>query len=211
MLQMFQTINAINCFFMMTIRQKLLQTFYPALMKLSGFAQKKDTASHAVTPIVSIYDLEVIAINGEPFDLHQVVGKKLMIVNTASDCGYTKQLGALESLWQKHSKQLLILGFPSNDFREQETGSDQEIAAFCQKNYGVSFPMMKKAGVVINPNQQPVYHWLTDPAQNGWNKTPPTWNFNKFIVDEKGWLTHVFGASADPLGKEIAKALQLPL
>ena len=195
----------------MTIRQQLLQTFYPALMKLSGFAQKKHTASHAVKPIVSIYDLEVIAINGEPFDLHQAVGKKLMIVNTASDCGYTKQLGALESLWQRHSKQLLILCFPSNDFREQETGSDDEIAAFCQKNYGVSFPMLKKAGVVINPNQQPVYRWLTDPAQNGWNKTPPAWNFNKFIVDEKGWLTHVFGASADPLGKEIAKALQLPL
>jgi glutathione peroxidase len=168
----------------MTIRQQLLQTFYPALMKLSGFAQKKHTASHAVKPIVSIYDLEVIAINGEPFDLHQAVGKKLMIVNTASDCGYTKQLGALESLWQRHSKQLLILGFPSNDFREQETGSDDEIAAFCQKNYGVSFPMLKKAGVVINPNQQPVYRWLTDPAQNGWNKTPPAWNFNKFIVDE---------------------------
>jgi len=90
-------------FFMMTIRQKLLQTFYPALMKLSGFADKKQVAGPKAAPKFSIYDREVVAINEQPFDLHQAAGKKLMIVNTASDCGYTKILDALESLWQKPS------------------------------------------------------------------------------------------------------------
>lgn len=130
-----------------------------------------------------------------------------MLVNTASDCGYTDQYAALQKLFEENREHLVILGFPANDFKEQEKGTDAEIAAFCKTNYGVSFPLVKKSSVIPSPQQNPVYSWLTDSTKNGWNSQAPSWNFSKYIVNEKGELTHYFGAVISPLSKEVKEAL----
>jgi glutathione peroxidase len=129
-------------------------------------------------------------------------------VNTASDCGYSNQYNQLQELSQKYKDKLVVLGFPANDFKEQEKGSDQEIAAFCKANYGVSFPLMSKSVVIRSDQQNPVFQWLTDSSRNGWNNKQPGWNFSKYIVDEKGMLTHYFGSSVSPLSKDVLKAIE---
>ena len=101
----------------------------------------------------------------------------------------------------------MILGFPANDFKGQEPGSNQDIAAFCKANYGVTFPLSEKASVLKGPGQHPVYKWLTEPSQNGWNNQEPSWNFSKYLVDEKGKLVNYFGPSVSPGGKEMQKAV----
>ena len=195
----------------MTFRQKLLKAFYPVLMKMSSKSHAKQTGSTAtLKPAVSFYSLSDTSINGTAFDFAQLKGKKVMIVNTASNCGYTEQFASLEKLYRDHQQQLLIIGFPANDFKEQEKGSNEDIATFCKANYGVSFPMMKKSIVVSSPQQNKVYAWLTQSSLNGWNNKVPTWNFCKYIIDENGNLTHFFEAGTDPLSKNVLEALNLP-
>ena len=123
-----------------------------------------------------------------------------MLVNTASNCGYTAQYKELEELYEKYKNQLVIIGFPANDFKEQEKGSDEEIAQFCRVNYGISFPLSKKSVVIKSPEQNPVFRWLTDKSRNGWNDKPPTWNFSKYLVNEEGTLTHYFDPAIPPSG-----------
>jgi glutathione peroxidase len=193
----------------MTFRQKLLKAFYPVLMKLSSKSHvKKVEPAAAVQSPVSFYSLTDTSINGTPFG--QLKGMKVMIVNTASNCGYTQQFANLEKLYRDHQKQLVILGFPANDFKQQEKGSDQEIAAFCKANYAVSFPLMTKSTVIPSTQQNKVYAWLTNASLNGWNNAAPTWNFCKYIIDEKGNLTHFFESGTDPLSKPVLEALKLP-
>ena len=195
----------------MTFRQKLLKAFYPVLMKMSSKSHAKQTGSTAaLKPTVSFYSLSDTLINGTAFDFAQIKGKKVMIVNTASNCGYTQQFASLEKLYRDHQQQLLIIGFPANDFKEQEKGSNEDIATFCKANYGVSFPMMKKSIVVSSPQQNKVYAWLTQSSLNGWNNKVPTWNFCKYIIDENGNLTHFFEAGTDPLSKPVLEVLNLP-
>ena len=195
----------------MTFRQKLLKAFYPVLMKMSSKSHAKQTGSTAaLKPAVSFYSLSDTLINGTAFDFAQLKGKKVMIVNTASNCGYTQQFASLEKLYRDYQQQLLIIGFPANDFKEQEKGSNEDIATFCKANYGVSFPMMKKSIVVSSPQQNKVYAWLTQSSLNGWNNKVPTWNFCKYIIDENGNLTHFFEAGTDPLSKNVLEALNLP-
>lgn len=158
-------------------------------------------------PSVSFYSLKDTAIDGSVFDFEQLKGKKVMLVNTASDCGYTGQYDNLQKLSERYKDKVVVIGFPANDFKEQEKGTDDEIAAFCKLNFGVSFPLMKKSTVIKGANQNKVFEWLTDPAKNGWNKQWPSWNFCKYIVDEQGRLVHYFGSTIDPLGKEITTAL----
>ncbi len=131
-----------------------------------------------------------------------------MLVNTASDCGYTGQYDDLQKLSEKYKDRLVVIGFPANDFKEQEKGTDEEIAAFCKINFGVSFPLMKKSSVKKGPEQNPVFQWLTDPAKNGWSKQPPSWNFCKYLVDEEGRLTHYFASTIEPLSTHITSALK---
>ena len=131
-----------------------------------------------------------------------------MLVNTASDCGFTPQYHDLQNLYQEFKDKLTIIGFPANDFGEQEKGSDKEIANFCEVNYGVSFPLAKKSKVVKGPDQNKIFEWLTNKNENGWNEQQPTWNFCKYLVDENGKLTHFFESSVSPTSKEVIDAIQ---
>ncbi|MDN3658429.1 glutathione peroxidase [Ferruginibacter paludis] len=192
----------------MTIKQRLLKVFYPALMKLSGL--KKDRIKingQKIPPVVSIYTLKLLKSNNELLSLSDLKGKKILLVNTASDCGYTHQYEALEKLYKKFNNKLIILGFPANDFKEQETGTDEDIASICKINYGVSFPLMKKSRVIKGADQNAVFNWLSSADKNGWNNKAPVWNFSKYLVDEEGVLTHYFDPSVSPLGTEMLAAI----
>jgi glutathione peroxidase len=113
----------------------------------------------------------------------------------------------LEELYKKFTGKLVVLGFPANDFKQQETGSDKDIASFCKMNYGVSFPLMKKSQVIKGPDQNAVFNWLSDAGKNGWNNQAPLWNFSKYLVDEQGVLTHYFDPSVSPLSVEMLAAI----
>lgn len=159
-------------------------------------------------PTASFYDLSVNLNTGETLSFSALKGKKVLLVNTASDCGYTPQYADLQSLHEAQKDQLVILGFPANDFGEQEKGTDAEIAGFCLRNFGVSFPLVNKSTVIKGANQHPVFQWLTNPALNGWNDQPPVWNFSKYLVSEEGVLLQYFEPSVSPSGPEIANALK---
>lgn len=194
----------------MTYRQKLLKAFYPAMMwfaKLGG-ANTKTLANEKAIPTVSFYTLQDTAIDGTPFNFEMLKGKKIMLVNTASDCGYTNQYDDLQKLYEANKYKLVIIGFPANDFKQQEKGGNTAIADFCRKNYGVTFPLMQKSSVLKTANQSKIFKWLTDANLNGWNNEPPSWNFCKYIVDENGRLTHYFGSTISPSGKEISTAIK---
>lgn len=135
-------------------------------------------------------------------------GKKVILVNTASNCGYTGQYAELQSLHERMGDTLHIIAFPANDFANQEKSDDKEIAQFCQLNYGVTFPVAQKGVVVSTTEQQQVFKWLSDKNSNGWNDHAPDWNFSKYIIDEHGVLTHYFGPSISPLEKDFVDALK---
>ena len=195
--------------FNMTARQKFLKAVYPIWM---WFAGKKgvntgNLSNEQAKPAVSFYSLKDTAIDGTVFDFQKLKGKKIMLVNTASDCGYTGQYDDLQKLSEAYKDKLLVIGFPANDFKDQEKGTDEEIATFCKRNFGVSFPLMKKSSVVKGVNQNKIFEWLTDSTKNGWNNKQPSWNFCKFIVDGEGRLTNFFGSTIEPLGEEVKTAL----
>ena len=194
----------------MTFRQKLLKGIYPVLMWLTGKKGGKMTEvlkGNQPAP-VSFYSLKAELNNGSVMDFATLRGKQVLLVNTASNCGYTHQYKALQELYEKHQPRLVVIGFPANDFKEQEKGTDEEIASFCQVNYGVKFPLVKKATVVPGESQQAVFKWLTDASQNGWNGQSPTWNFSKYLVDDNGTLIRYFGPSVDPLSDEVKEAIK---
>jgi glutathione peroxidase len=137
----------------MTVRQKILKAVYPAFMWLSGKKSKTLTNTNK-TPAVPFYSLKTLTGNGKEFAFAALKGKKVLLVNTASNCGYTNQYDDLQKLHEKFNNQLVILGFPANDFKEQEKGSDEEIAQFCKVNFGVTFPIMKKSSVIKAPQQK---------------------------------------------------------
>lgn len=194
----------------MTYRQKVLKAVYPALMwwtKIRGKNRLK-LSNEDRQPPVSFYSLRMTGNNGADVDFSQFRGKKVMLVNTASDCGYTDQYNELQKLYDANKDKLVILGFPANDFKEQEKGSDEQIAQFCKLNYGVTFPLMKKSQVISGAEQNPVFQWLTDPAKNGWNRRQPSWNFCKYLVDENGVLIRFFASSVSPLSSDITDLIK---
>ena len=193
----------------MTTRQKALQLFYPVFNSLTSLLGKntKKLQSKTMAP-VSFYDLKLTLNNGKLFHFSELKNKKVMIVNTASDCGFTSQYEGLQALHEKYKESLQIIGFPANDFGEQEKGADETIEQFCKINYGVTFPLAQKSTVIKNENQHEVYQWLTDENKNGWNYVAPSWNFCKYLIDEEGHLTHFFEAAIEPMGKEIAAAIE---
>lgn len=195
----------------MTLRQEVLKALYPALMKVGkwfGSKAKVETIKDNGKPIIPFYDLKATANNGTQVNFEDFKGKKVLIVNTASDCGYTAQFYELEKLNDLYKERLAIIGFPSNNFKEQEPGTDSEIAAFCHTTFGIEFPLMKKSKVLKGDQQNEVYQWLTDKNKNGWNEVEPEWNFSKFLVNEQGLLTHYFGPSVSPLSQEVRKNLE---
>lgn len=192
----------------MTYRQKVLKAVYPALMwftKLTGKNVSKLAGNKQ--PPVSFHSLKGLLNDGSTLDFATLKGKKVLLVNTASDCGYTNQYEALQQLYEQHKDKLVILGFPANDFKEQEKGSDAAIQEFCRKNYGVSFPLMQKSSVIQSPQQNIIYQWLTDSTKNGWNNKMPSWNFSKYLVDENGVLTNYFDPSVSPTSADVVKAI----
>lgn len=154
----------------------------------------------------SIYEFKVESLDGGEIDFAQFKGKKILIVNTASKCGFTPQYEDLEKLYEQFKDKLVIIGFPANNFMKQEPGSDKEIASFCQKNYGVTFPMASKISVK-GKDQAPIYTWLTQKRYNGFQDSKVSWNFNKYLLDEKGNLIGVFGSRTKPLSEEIVGKL----
>ena len=191
----------------MTIRQKLLKAVYPLFMRIQGKSGKVLENEHKA-PAVSFYSLKGTLSSGAAYDFSQLQGKKVLLVNTASDCGYTGQYDELQKLYEQHGSKLVILGFPANDFKEQEKGDDEAIAQFCKVNFGVTFPLMKKSSVVKSPTQNEVYQWLTDAAKNGWNNKAPSWNFSKYLINEEGILTHYFDPSVSPLSDQVVNELK---
>jgi glutathione peroxidase len=173
----------------MTIRQYIMKWVYPAF---STLMQKRaiQLSNETAIPPVDFYSLKAVKNDGTIFSFDSLRGKTVLIVNTASDCGYTPQYAELQQLHEQYGDKLTILAFPSNDFKNQEKGSDAEIAQFCRKSYGVTFPIMKKVSVLKGEHQDPVYRWLTDAKQNGWNEKVPSWNFGKYIIRHDGRLIH---------------------
>lgn len=151
----------------------------------------------------SFYDFTVKDIDGNDFSFLQLKGKKVMVVNTASKCGLTPQYADLESLYKKYGNQnFIIIGFPANNFMSQEPGSDSEIKDFCQKNYGVTFPVMSKISVK-GDDMHPLYKWLTDKNLNGFKDSEVNWNFQKYLIDETGKLVSVIAPKEKPDSKEV--------
>ncbi len=195
----------------MTWRQSLLKTAYPLIMlKGKWFPDKKSIQinSNHIQPPVSFYQLQATANNGSSIDFNAFKGKKIMIVNTASDCGFTGQYDELEKLHQQYKDKLVILGFPANDFKEQEKKDDNNIAAFCKINYGITFQLMQKSHVIKGEEQNLVFQWLTHAEQNGWCNQQPVWNFSKYVINEEGVLTHFFSQMVSPLSKEVISSIQ---
>ena len=151
----------------------------------------------------NFYDFTVEAIDGEPFSLERLKGKKVLVVNTASKCGFTPQYEGLEQLYREYADEgLVILGFPSNDFAEQEPGTNEEIALFCSTRFNVTFPMMAKIKVK-GEDKHPLYRWLTDASLNGVEDSKVSWNFQKYMIDENGRLVGHVPPKKKPDSKEI--------
>lgn len=164
------------------------------------------TAPSVATTQGSIYDFKVEALDGSTIDFAAFKGKKILIVNTASACGFTPQYEGLETLYKKYQDKLVIVGFPANNFGGQESGSNSEIKEFCKKNYGVSFPMAAKISVK-GDDIAPIYKWLCNKSQNGVLDAEIKWNFNKFLLDEKGALITKFDSGVKPLSEELTSKL----
>lgn len=195
----------------MTIRQKILKTIYPmltGLTRLAGANSKSHKPPFAMEPPVSVYSLRILLNSGEEISMNSFRGKKVLLVNTASDCGYTAQYEDLQVLQKEYDKDLVIIGFPANDFKQQEKGSDAQIAEFCKINFGVTFPLAAKSSVLKGDSQHPVFRWLSDKDLNGWNSQAPIWNFSKYLIDEQGRLAGVFEPSVAPGAKEIVDLLE---
>jgi glutathione peroxidase len=195
----------------MTIRQRVLKAVYPAFAwwgRVAGKNSKIFSNDSLLSPPQSLYDLSVTMNNGQVMPLAAYKGKKILMVNTASNCGYTDQYDELQKLFEEYKDKLVVIGFPANDFKEQEKGTDEDIAKFCKLNYGVNFPLAKKSSVKPGPEQNPVYQWLTDKTKNGWTNKKPSWNFSKYLVNEQGILINYFDPAISPASNEIINCIK---
>jgi len=176
----------------------LISLFAMVSFSFGSFGQK----------ISSIHSLKVKDLSGNEFDFSKLKGKKIMIVNTASKCGLTPQYEQLEELYKKYKNQkFVIVGFPANDFMSQEPGTNAEIGEFCKKNYGVTFPIMDKV-VVKGKNKCEVYKFLTEKSKNGVEDSSVKWNFQKYLLDENGFLIKVIPPTTLPNDASIIKWIE---
>jgi glutathione peroxidase len=171
--------------------KRLITMFLLTILSLTGFTQPS-----------GFYGFRVRTLEGKDFDFASLKGKKVMVVNTASKCGFTPQYKDLEELYERYQGQLVIIGFPANNFLNQEPGTATEIRAFCTANYGVSFPMMEKISVKGN-DMAPIYKWLTSKDQNGVMDSSVKWNFQKYLIDENGKLIDVIFSSEKPTSDKV--------
>jgi glutathione peroxidase len=156
----------------------------------------------------SIYDFSIKTIDGVPYDLSQLKGKKIMMVNVASKCGFTPQYEKLEMLYERYKdKNFVVIGFPANNFLNQEPGTAEEIKNFCTTKYNVSFPIMEKISVK-GKDIHPLYQWLTDKTKNGVSNEPIKWNFQKFLIDENGQIAMVIPPNESPMSEKIIQWIE---
>ena len=173
------------------------------VMLFIGFQSQSQVKNNKTMKKETIYQFKVTDLSGKAFDFNSLKGKKVMIVNTASECGYTPQYKDLEAIYKKYKDQnFVIIGFPANNFGGQEPGSNKEIAAFCQKNYGVTFPMMEKSSV-SGKDMNDVYQFLTQKSRNGYENSEVKWNFQKYLINEKGELVKIYYSKTKPTDSEI--------
>ncbi len=170
---------------------KLNIVFLLIMISITGFSQSS-----------GFYDLKVKTLEGGDFDFASLKGKKVMIVNTASKCGYTPQYKDLEDVYEKYQGDLVIIGFPANNFMNQEPGTATDIRKFCNENYGVTFPMMEKISVKGN-DMHPLYKWLTSKDKNGVMDSEVKWNFQKYLIDENGKLVDVIFSKEKPSSEKV--------
>ncbi len=182
-----------------------MKTSFISLFSLFSLAFVPPMTTNTDTP-ASFYEFSVNNIEGESVSFAKFKGKKVLLVNVASKCGYTPQYEELQSLYEKYGDKVVVLGFPANSFGGQEPGSNEEIATFCQANYGVSFPMFEKISVK-GFDKHPLYRWLSDSKLNGWNDQEPSWNFCKYLINENGELIKFFPAAVKPMSEELIKAI----
>ena len=194
--------------------KKLVTLFSVAALFFScqNQAQKKQTTTPTTTttPMAkeTIYQFKVEDLSGDTFDFSTLKGKKILVVNTASECGLTPQYEQLQAIYEKYKdKNFVIVGFPANNFGAQEPGSNAEIATFCQQNYGVSFPMMAKISVK-GEDMHPVYQFLTQKAKNGLQDSEVQWNFQKYLINENGELVKVVSPRTLPTDAEIVNWIE---
>ncbi len=159
-----------------------------------------------IVAVQSIYEFKVEALDGSTIDFSKFKGKKILVVNTASKCGYTPQYEGLEKLYETYKDKLVIVGFPANNFGGQEPGTNVEIGEFCKKNYGVSFPMAAKVSVK-GDDTAPIYKWLCSKSENGVLDAEIKWNFGKFLLDENGHLISYFPSKVEPMSEELTSKL----
>ena len=183
-----------------------ISRFLPILLGLSLLSvseQHNKQYSYLNKKKMSVHEFRVENISGEIFDFAELKGKKIMIVNTASKCGLTPQYMELEELYKKYKSQnFVIVGFPSNDFMSQEPGTNEDILTFCQKNYGVTFPMMSKVKVK-GKDKCDIYEYLTNKSKNGFKDGKVKWNFQKYLLNEDGFLVHVISPTIPPNDAQI--------
>ena len=192
----------------MTRKQKLLQRLYPISMWLKKSKKSVLTNTKGTRAFVSLIHYREKLNTGETLWWKDYEGKKyILFVNTASDCGYTAQYKELQQLADTFKDELLVVAFPSNDFGEQEKGTDKEIAQFCTINYGVTFPIVQKSIVKNTVGQNETFCWLSVEEYNGWLNGSPTWNFCKYLINKEGELTHFFDTSVSPMSKQITSLI----
>ena len=172
----------------------------------SYFSDNNDVVDSNLSNI--FYDYNAFTIDGDNVEMSVYKGKKILVVNVASKCGYTYQYEDLQRLYEQYSDDLVVLGFPSNDFLWQEPGKNEHIKEFCSTKYGVTFPMFGKVSVKKNKKQHPIYSWLSNQIFNGWNNKAPSWNFYKYLINEEGDLINVFSSKVTPFDKQIIKYLE---
>lgn len=161
-----------------------------------------------VLPVyISIYDFKVPSLDGKEINFSDFRGKKILVVNTASQCGFTPQYEELQELHEKYQSKLVVIGFPANNFGGQEPGSNEEIKDFCKKNFGVTFLMAEKVSVK-GDDIHPIFKYLTQEAERKGIKDPIGWNFTKFLLDEKGNLIDVFPSKVKPMSDKIVSHLK---
>ena len=174
--------------------------------KKTSIINQHDMDNKKVDTIFSIHRFKVNQIDGGTIDFSLFKGKKILIVNTASACGYTPQYKELQELFDLYKEKLMVVGFPANDFGGQEPGSNADIQVFCTQNYGVTFPMAAKISIT-GKGMAPIYQYLTQKEQNGVLNAEIKWNFNKFLIDETGFVIKKFESSVSPMSKEIISLL----
>lgn len=185
-----------------------LSTILALLALPFGRKAEAQRPATAVASSVSLYDFKLKnLLDGTDLNLSKYKGKKVILLNVASECGNTPQYADWQKFYETNKSKVVVLGIPANEFGGQEPGTSKEISTFCQKNYGVTFPMAEKI-VVKGANKAPLYKWLSDKSLNGWNDKEPTWNFCKYVVNEEGQLTHFFGDKVLPNDPAFLKAIE---